>query len=234
MAIRKLQTALGRIFYQRCFYLFVSIVALIAIAPHLIDTERGRVILPIMQMLMLVAAIASLGRTAVPFIIGLLLGIPALGFNLAALVWHEDVVTNFERATFLYLAFYLVVIAYLLEYVFNPQVMTTDKLFGAAACYLMLGVAWTDAYVLVQYFNPQAFSAQAGASPRSYWDLLYMSFGCLTSNGTGDVIPNGIKVRSLVMLEQLAGSLFAATLIARLAGIYPPTRQVNVKSQPLA
>ena len=229
MAIGRLQTVLGRIFYQRCFYLFASIVALIAIAPYLIETERGRVILPLMQMLMLVAAIASLSKTVVPFIIGLLLGIPALGFDLAALVWHEDVRSNFQRATFLYLAFYLVVIVYLLEYVFNPQVMTTDKLFGAAACYLMLGVAWTDAYMLVQYHNPQAFSAQPGAPPRSYWDLLYMSFGCLTSNGTGDVLPIGNKVRSLVILEQLTGALFAATLIARLAGIYPPTREADVK-----
>jgi hypothetical protein len=232
MAIRKLQSVLGRVFYQRCFYLFVSIVALIAVAPYLVDTERGRVILPIMQMLMLVAAIASLGRTVAPFIIGLLLGIPALAFNLIGLVWHEDVVINFERATFLYLAFYLVVIVYLLEYVFNPQVMTTDKLFGAAACYLMLGVAWTDAYVLVQYFDPQAFSTQPGAPPRSYWDLLYMSIGCLTSNGTGDVIPNGNKVRSLVILEQIAGALFAATLIARLAGIYPPKGEADVNQQP--
>jgi hypothetical protein len=232
MPVGTLQTVLGRIFYQRCFYLFVSIVALIAIAPYLVDTERGRVILPIMQMLMLVAAIASLGKTAAPFIIGLLLGIPALGFNLAALVWHEDPVTNFERAIFLYLAFYLVVIVYLLEYVFNPQVMTTDKLFGAAACYLMLGVAWADAYVLVQYYDPQAFSPQPGAPPRSYWDLLYMSFGSLTSNGTGDVIPNGSKVRSLVVLEQISGTLFAATLIARLAGVYPPPREADAKSQP--
>lgn len=229
MPVGRLHTALGRIFYQRCFYLFVSIVALIAAAPYLVDTARGRVILPMMQMLMLIAAIASLGKTAVPFVIGLLLGIPALAFNLAGLVWQEDVVGNIERATFLYLAFYLVVIVYLLEYVFNPQVMTTDKLFGAAACYLMLGVAWTDAYVLVQYHDPQAFSVQPGAAPRSYWDLLYMSYGCLTSNGTGDIVPNGNKVRSLVILEQIAGALFAATLIARLAGIYPPKERVQAQ-----
>jgi hypothetical protein len=48
-----------------------------------------------------------------------------------------------------------------------------------------------------------------------------MSFGCLTSNGPGDIVPLGSKVRSLVILEQLAGALFIAILIARLAGIYP-------------
>jgi hypothetical protein len=55
MAVGELQTALGRIFFQRCSYLFTSILALIAIAPYLVDTERGRVMLPIMQMLVLVA-----------------------------------------------------------------------------------------------------------------------------------------------------------------------------------
>lgn len=227
MAIGRIQSALGRVFYQRCFYLFASIVTLIAVAPYLVDTERGQVILSIMQMMMLIAAIASLGRSAFPFILGLLLGIPALGFHFMALVWHEDIVSNFERATWLYIAFYVVVIIFLLNYVFNPEVMTTDKLFGAAAGYLMLGVAWADVYMLMQYYNPQSFSAAPGASPRSYWDLLYMSFGCLTSNGPGDVIPNGNRVRSLIMLEQITGALFAAILIARLAGIYPPTRRSN-------
>jgi hypothetical protein len=231
MAVGRLQTVLGRIFYQRCFYLFASILALIAVAPYLADTQRGNVILIVMQMFVLIAAIASLGRSATPFVIGLLLGLPGLGFHLVALIWHDDVVHNFERATLIYLAFYLVVIVYLLEYVFNPQVMSTDKLFGAAACYLMLGIAWTDLYVLVQYHNPMAFSTQPDAHPRTYWDLLYMSFGCLTSNGTGDVIPNGNKVRSLVILEQITGALFAATLIARLAGIYPPKRVAEANEQ---
>ena len=60
--------------------------------------------------------------------------------------------------------------------------------------------------------------------PRSFYDLLCMSFGCLTSNGPGDLVPTGSKVRMLVILERVAGTLFAAILIARLAGIYPAKR----------
>ena len=54
-----------------------------------------------------------------------------------------------------------------------------------------------------------------------------MSFGCLTSNGPGDVVPAGSKVRALVMLEQVVGTLFVAILIARLAGIYPPKHETE-------
>jgi len=102
-----------------------------------------------------------------------------------------------------------------------PQVMTADKLFGAAAGYLLLGILWADIYGLVQYMDPEAFGGGAGSPLRSYYDLVYMSFGCLTSNGAGDILPMGSRVRSLVILEQLTGTLFVAILIARLAGIYP-------------
>lgn len=39
-------------------------------------------------------------------------------------------------------ALYLATTTYLLRYVFRPEVMTGDKLFGAAASYLMLGILW--------------------------------------------------------------------------------------------
>jgi hypothetical protein len=42
MAISRLQTSVGRVFTQRCFYLFVSLVVLIAVAPFFGDTVRGR------------------------------------------------------------------------------------------------------------------------------------------------------------------------------------------------
>ena len=49
-----------------------------------------------------------------------------------------------------------------------------------------------------------------------------MSFGALTSNGPGDIQIVGAKVRTLVILEQISGTLFVAILIARLASGYLP------------
>jgi Ion channel len=222
MVIVKLHTSFGRMFRQRCFYLFVSLLALIILAPFLIDTLHGRLFLQMAQVLVLVAAVAAVGRTTIPFIIALLLGIPAFGFQVVSLLALDDALHYRVLSISFYLAFYLVAVAYLLRYVFSPEVMTDDKLFGAAAGYLMLGVLFTYAYFLVQHVNPRAFGGSAGDAPRSFYDLLYMSFGCLTSNGPGDVLPIGSKVRSLVILEQVCGALFVAILIARLAGIYPP------------
>ena len=64
-----------------------------------------------------------------------------------------------------------------------------------------------------------------GGDARSFYDLMYMSFGILTSNGTGDLTPTGSRVRTLVILQQVVGTLYVAILIARLAGIYPAKRE---------
>jgi hypothetical protein len=57
-----------------------------------------------------------------------------------------------------------------------------------------------------------------------YADALYLSITVLTSTGFGDVTPLTRAARGLCMIEQIAGALFTAILIARLAGVYPPER----------
>lgn len=225
MTIARLQTSLARVFRQRCFYLFVSLVVLIAAVPFFSDTVRGRFVLNGVQVLVLTATLAAVGRTTMPFVIALLLGIPAFAFQILSELQPGDAARYLAWAWAFALAFYVVAITYLLAYVFSPEVMTDDKLFGAASAYLMLGLAWAFGYALMQYRDPAAFGARPGDPPRPFFDLLYMSFGCLTSNGTGDVVPAGGRVRALVILEQIFGTLFAAILIARLAGIYPPKQE---------
>jgi hypothetical protein len=224
MAIDGLYATFGRIFRQRCFYLFVSLIVLVVAVPFVVDIPSGKMLLQVAQALVLVATVAAVGGSATRFVVALAIGIPALGFQLTAFA-SEDPGFRLAVANGLYIVFYLLTVIYLLRYVFSPAVMTHDKLFGAAAAYLMLGIMWADVYRVMQHVHPEAFGGQPGALARSYYDLVYMSFGCLTSNGPGDVVPIGSKVRSLVILEQLTGTLFVAILIARLAGIYPPSRE---------
>ena len=221
MGIAKLQVKVAHVFTQRCFYLFVSLLALICAAPFTEELANGRLILQFVQVLTLVAAVAAVGRTVMPFVIAMLLGFPPLALQLAVM-WGVDEVGHVAVFTLaFYVAFYIVAIAYLLRYVFSADVMTDDKLFGAASGYLMLGIGWAFAYLLVQAIIPESFRTAPGAPAHTFFDLLYMSFGVLTSNGPGDVAIAGHKVKALVILEQVMGTLFVAILIARLAGIYP-------------
>ena len=224
MVIVRLQSGFARVFGQRCFYLFLSILLLIVAAPFLTDTLRGRVLVQALQVLVLIASVAAVGRTTLPFVIALLLGIPAFAFQSAITLGYGGPESFGLYSSAFHGAFYLVAIAYLLRYVFSPEVMTDDKLFGAASVYLMVGVMFAYAYLVVQLIDPGAFGVRPGERARGFYDLLYMSFGVLTSNGPGDVLPVGSKVRAVVILEQIVGVLYVAILIARLAGIYPPRR----------
>src|SRR5262249_371220 len=115
MVIVRLQTSFGRIFRQRCFYLFVALIALISAAAFVGGTLQGRFLITGVQVLVLVAAVAAVGRTAMPFVIALLLGIPAFGF-LAASQWQpEDITFYLEVATAFFVAFYLAAVTYLLR-----------------------------------------------------------------------------------------------------------------------
>ena len=224
MAILKLHSGFARIFRQRCFYLFLSILVLIVAAPFLTETLHGRVFVQATQVLVLIAAVAAVGRTKMPFVIALLLGIPAFVLQSGITFGYGDPVTFRIWSNGFHAAFYFVAVAYLLRYVFSPDVMTDDKLFGAASVYLMLAIMFAYAFMIAQLLDPGAFGGHSGEQRFNFYDLLYMSFGVLTSNGPGDVIPVGAKVRSIVILEQIIGVLYVAILIARLAGIYPPRR----------
>jgi len=222
MRIGRLQKNVGRVFRQRCFYLFISLVALVAIAPFAAELEHGRDLLNIAQVLVLVAAVATMGRSPMPFVIALLLGGSVLVAQFFGAAGMDDPGRAALVTTGFYLAFYFVAICYLLAYVFTADVMTDDKLFGAAAGYLMLGIGWAYCYALMQRLDPTAFGVRPGEALRGFYDLLGMSFGLLTSNGPGDIVVTGVKVKALVILEQVTGTLFVAILIARLAGVYPP------------
>ena len=100
--------------------------------------------------------------------------------------------------------------------------MTPDKLFGAAAVYLMLGVLWAYVYAIVGFLYPESYLVGGQPGRLVFSDALYLSITVLTSTGFGDITPLTRQARGICMIEQIAGALFVAILIARLAGVYPP------------
>ena len=56
-------------------------------------------------------------------------------------------------------------------------------------------------------------------SEQSWFELLFLSFTTLTSVGLSDVTPVLAHARSLVMVEQVAGVLYVALVVARLVGL---------------
>ena len=220
MAIETTRDALSRIFYQRCFWLFVVLVAMIAAVSFVPPNDAGRLVVNAFNMFLLIATVAAVGRTTLSFAIALLLAIPAVWFQYSGL-WRDDD-RELAMSWMFSAGLYFVTTLYLLRYVFHPTVMTQDKLFGAAAAYLMIGVLWAYNYAIVGYFYPQSYLVVGQPGRLVYADALYLSMTVLTSTGFGDITPLTRQARGVCMVEQITGALFVAILIARLAGVYPP------------
>jgi hypothetical protein len=220
MALRVARDVLSRIFYQRCFWLFLALIFLIGAASFVPATDRGRVVLNIINIFVLIAIVAAAGRTMLSFLIALLLAAPAIWLQYVGL-W-QDTDSDLAGSWMFSAALYFIATAYLLRYVFQPKIMTPDKLFGAAAVYLMLGVLWAYIYAIVGFFRPESYLVGGQPGRLVFSDALYLSFTVLTSTGFGDITPLTRQARGICVIEQITGALFVAILIARLAGVYPP------------
>jgi Ion channel len=105
--------------------------------------------------------------------------------------------------------------------VFGPGRGTFDRILGAVALYILIGVVWAEAYQLVNNHLPLAYSGIPHESKpygRATW--LYFSFVTLTTVGYGDITPVVPFARSLAILEALIGQLYPAIVLARLVSLH--------------
>jgi len=220
MPIRKAHAAMGKVFFHRCFYLFLALILLIPCSLLVEPTPLGRMLVNIVNVFLMLSVAAAVGRSIWSFVLVLLLAAPYAVFHWRSLDGQHS------EASLLALVFgfvlYIVTLGYLLRYVFRREVMTTDKLFGAAAAYLLSGVLWAYIYALIDYLCPHSFLVSGAVVKLSTPEVLYFSFTVLTSTGFGDIIPLTPPARAACILEQAAGALFVAILIARLVGVYAP------------
>jgi len=224
--IEYVRQRIGWLYRLRSIYLFASLLLLIVLLPFLdADTNiQGRIVANLINMFVLVAAVAAVGRSKLSFVIALLLTLPVLGFQFAGLALGEQqyLVWSWGFGA----AFYVATLSLLLRYVFSADVMNADKLFGAAAAYMLLGILWAYLYMILQYFHMGSFALQGSpVAAMTPPELIYFSFMVLTTTGFGDIVPVLPHARALVNLEQICGTLFVAILIARLAGIYPQSEE---------
>ena len=115
------------------------------------------------------------------------------------------------------------VTARLLYYVLDRRPITTDKVFGAVAAYVLIAFTFASVFGLLQQFQPHAFYASSVHAPDEHLDwptMMYFSFTVLTSTGFGEITPVTRMARSLIILEQVLGVMYVAFLIARLANLY--------------
>ena len=107
------------------------------------------------------------------------------------------------------------VIAYTIRDVFSGKTLTSDKLWGAACVYLMIGITFGSIYDFINVAYPGSLGAQIPPGWISYTESIYYSFNIL--GGLEPVyIPESKVVRNLGVLEAVWGNLYAILIIGKL------------------
>ena len=210
---------LEKMLEQRCLFLFAALITLLVVMPYLVGTSLGRALVGLLNIVILVSAVVAIERSRASFVMAMLLGMPTLCFQLLAL--QSGSPGYFALSWGFGAAFYAFTIAHLLHYVLRVDMMTSDKLYGAAAAYLMIAICWAYLYGVMQYFYPGAFAFLGSTKILDMGELIFYSFTVLTTAGFGDVTAQIIQARFATLLEAVTGVMYVAILIARLTGVYP-------------
>ncbi len=116
--------------------------------------------------------------------------------------------------------FYLYAVGALIRYMLQDDAATPDELMAAAATFTVLAWAFAHLYMACQLLVPGTFSAAVRPdAPRTWFELLFLSFTSLAGVGLSDIAPVKPMGRALVMLEELAGVIYIAGVVSRLVGL---------------
>jgi Ion channel len=185
------------------------------IYPALESSDAGRSLFSVFGIAILGLVVLTARSTRGFTGVAIVLGIPATVLLLIQAVTHDDSLLAWSSGIEALLYFYTAgaLVAYMLE----DHVITRDELFAVGATFTL--VAWGFAYgfTVYQEIEPGAFTT--GADPRSWTELLFLSFTTLSSVGLSDIVPVTPFARSLLMVEQIAGVGYIAILVSRVVGL---------------
>lgn len=208
-----------QILEHRCFFLFAAMLIMLIAMPFLVGVPHGRLIIGVINITMLVTAVAAVGRSKFSLIFAFILAVPTLTFQVLAL--ESGDAGHFALSWSFNATFYALTLARLLHYVLHRDVMTADKLYGAVAAYMLVAILWAFLDGVLQYFYPGAYAVGGTPKVLDMGELIYFSFTTLATVGFGDITPMLIQSRFLTILEMVTGVMYVAILIARLTGVYP-------------
>lgn len=90
--------------------------------------------------------------------------------------------------------------------------ITVRTMFGVLCVYLLVGMAFSFAYGLIQALGDEPVFAQVANADQS--DFLYFSFATLTTTGWGDLTAATDVARSFAVTEALSGQIYLVTVVA--------------------
>jgi hypothetical protein len=194
----------------------------ILLYPLMEDTSAERALFGVVGLLVLGAALYVVKRGPWLTRVAVVLALPVVVLS----VW---LAFDFDPRRMVVLAaleaaFYFYATGSLIAYMLEDEFATLDELFAVGATFTLMAWAFGYAYVVCQALLPGSFAALAGPGPRTWMELLFLSFTTLSGVGIGDIVPILPMARALVMIEQLSGVMYLAMVVSRLVALSVSTR----------
>jgi hypothetical protein len=171
--------------------------------------------------LVLVSAVAAVGGRRRTLVVAIVLAAPVL-----ACKWlnhlHPELMPRpvYTSGLIVFMAF---IIGHHLRFVLRARAVNLEVLCAGISIYLMLGVLWACAFLLVWEVDSEAFAFTVASDPQhtiAGFRSLYFSLGTLSGCAFGDVVPVSNAARILALMETTIGMFYVAILIARLVSLY--------------
>jgi Ion channel len=197
--------------------LVVQLLALV-LYPFFEDTEAGRIGLGIFGIFVLVTTMRMVLQTRFINWIGIGIALPAIALLMLQMVRPVPQLAAWSAG--LESLFYFYAAGSLIAYMLGDRHATTDELFAAGATFTLLAWAFAYLFLMTQALQPDSFSgALRPDSPRTWTELMHLSFALLSSTGMGDVLPMSGPARGVAAVEMFAGVMYLAAVVSRLIGL---------------
>jgi hypothetical protein len=180
--------------------------------------HSGRALLGAFSVIVLALAVWVVSRSPAINWIAWVLAIPAFMLSLLSAMFVDPLLLGWS--SLLQAALYFYAAGSLIGYMMQDRRVTTDELFAAGATFTLIAWGFAYVYLVCQTWYPGSFVGTTHpGEPRTFIELLFLSFTNLSAAGLGDILPITSLARVLVMLEQFAGVAYIAVVVSRLIGL---------------
>lgn len=97
--------------------------------------------------------------------------------------------------------------------------VSANEIFATVNLYLILGMAWAYAYMLLQAYDPSAFNLKDTGQAVGL-QMVYFSFVTLTTLGYGDITAGSEIAHMLAVTEAIIGNLYVAVVVTYLLSVH--------------
>lgn len=187
--------------------------------PLMENTATGRTLFGAMSIMVLSLVLWIINRGATTsHWVAWLLAVPSVLLSLFANFAGLPGLLPFAHALESILYFYAV--AGLIIYMLGDHRVTTDELVSAATTFTLLAWAFAYAFSACQVWVPGSFSeVTVPPQPRTWMELLFLSFSTLSGVGLSDIVPLTAPARALTMLAMFGGVMYIAIVVSRLIAL---------------